>query len=36
MAATGGLLLPSAFFVTMGAEFLAPFVLINFCFAPFL
>jgi hypothetical protein len=33
---SGRLLLPGALFVTMGAKFLAPFVLINFRFAPFL
>src|SRR5437867_2646977 len=30
-----GLLLPGALLVTMGAELLAPFVFVDFCFAPF-
>jgi hypothetical protein len=29
------LLLPGALLVTMGAQFLAPFVLIDLCFSPF-
>jgi len=34
-ARPAGLLLPGALLVTMGAELLAPFVFIDFCFAPF-
>jgi hypothetical protein len=30
-----GLLLPGAFFVAVGAQFLAPFMFVNFAFATF-